>query len=144
LGSGSRYRIFSPDAMAIAKTWCSHLKEPRLRRVSAPTHSEGLVFRKTMTMMVQVEFRESLLSVGDEILQSLGHPVISALGSRAARNPDVSHERSAGLRDVGAGMQFRSLASHGTPWRHNKSPHRCDTRKQCRSGDHKTGRHRVF
>jgi len=32
-----------------------------------------------MTTIVQVEFRESLLSIRDEILQSLGHPVISAL-----------------------------------------------------------------
>jgi len=42
-----------------------------------------------MTTIVQVEFRESLLSIRDEILQSLGHPVISALGSRAARNLDL-------------------------------------------------------
>jgi hypothetical protein len=46
-----------------------------------------------MTTIVQVEFRESLLSIRDEILQSLGHPVISALGSRAARNLDLSQER---------------------------------------------------
>ena len=32
-----------------------------------------------MTTIVQVEFRESLLSIREEILQSLGHPVISAL-----------------------------------------------------------------
>jgi DNA-binding NtrC family response regulator len=43
-----------------------------------------------MTTIVQVEFRESLLSIRDEILQSLGHPVISALGSRAARNLALS------------------------------------------------------
>jgi hypothetical protein len=30
-----------------------------------------------MTTIVQVEFRESLLSIRDEILQSLGHPVVS-------------------------------------------------------------------
>jgi hypothetical protein len=26
------------------------------------------------------------------------------------------------------------LASHGTPWRHTKILHRCDTRTHCRSG----------
>jgi hypothetical protein len=40
--------------------------------------------------------------------------------------------------------KFRPLASHGTPLRHSKIPHRCDTRKQCRSGDHKRGRRRGF
>ena len=39
-----------------------------------------------MTTIVQIEFRESFLSIRDEILQSLGHPVVSVLGSRAARN----------------------------------------------------------
>ncbi len=63
-----------------------------------------------MTTIVQVEFRESLLSVRDEILQSLGHPVISALGSRAARNLDLSHE-SVGVVLIG----------HGAPWEE-----RCD------------------
>ena len=32
-----------------------------------------------MTAIVQVEFRARLLSMRDDILQSLGHPVISAL-----------------------------------------------------------------
>jgi len=58
-----------------------------------------------MTTIVQVEFRESLLSIRDEILQSLGHPVISALGSRAARNLDLSRE-SVGVVLIG----------HGAPW----------------------------
>jgi hypothetical protein len=40
--------------------------------------------------------------------------------------------------------KFRPLARHGTPGRHSKIRHRCDTRKQCRSGDHKRGRRRVF
>ena len=35
LGSGIPCRLCGLDAMATAKTWCSHLKEPRLRRVSA-------------------------------------------------------------------------------------------------------------
>jgi hypothetical protein len=58
-----------------------------------------------MTTIVQVEFRENLLSIRDEILQSLGHPVIAALGSRAARNLDLSHET------VGV-----VLIGHGAPW----------------------------
>jgi len=40
--------------------------------------------------------------------------------------------------------KFRPLASHGTPWRHSKIPHRCDTRRHGRSDDHKRGRRRVF
>jgi hypothetical protein len=39
---------------------------------------------------------------------------------------------------------FRPLASHGTPWRHSKILHRCDTQRHCRSGDHKRGRRRGF
>jgi len=42
-----------------------------------------------MTAIVQIEFRESLLSIRDEILQSLGHPVISALG-RVLREVSIS------------------------------------------------------
>jgi hypothetical protein len=86
------------------------MKNARLRRVPAQNGSEGHAFRKTMTTIVQVEFRESLLSVRDEILQSLGHPVISALGSRAARDLDLSHE-SVGVVLIG----------HGAPWEE-----RCD------------------
>jgi hypothetical protein len=91
--------------MATAKTWRPHLKNARLRRVSAQNGFEGHAFRKTMTTIVQVEFRESLLSVREETLQSLGHPVISALGLRAARNLDLSHE-SVGVVLIG----------HGAPW----------------------------
>src|SRR6266566_90727 len=40
--------------------------------------------------------------------------------------------------------KFRPLASHGTPERHSKTRHRCDTRRHGRSGDHKRGRRRVF
>ena len=57
-----------------------------------------------MTTIVQVEFRESSLSVRDEILQTLGHPVILALGSWA-RNLDLLNE-SIGVILIG----------HGAPW----------------------------
>ena len=55
-----------------------------------------------MTTIVQVEFRESLLSIRDEILQSLGHPVVSVLGSRAARNLALSNS-SVGVVVIGHG-----------------------------------------
>jgi hypothetical protein len=44
-----------------------------------------------MTTILQVEFRPSLLSIRDDILQSLGHPVISILGSRSAQNLALSN-----------------------------------------------------
>jgi hypothetical protein len=40
--------------------------------------------------------------------------------------------------------KFRSLPSHGTPWRHSRILHRCDTRRHCRSGNRQRGRHPVF
>ncbi len=43
-----------------------------------------------MTTILQVEYRLSLLSIREEILQSLGHPVVSVLGSQAARNLALS------------------------------------------------------
>ena len=43
-----------------------------------------------MTTIVQVEYRLSLLSIREEILQSLGHPVVSVLGSQAAWNLALS------------------------------------------------------
>jgi hypothetical protein len=58
-----------------------------------------------MTTILQVEYRLSLLSIREEILRSLGCPVISVLGSRAARNLDLSHE-SVGVVLIG----------HGAPW----------------------------
>ncbi len=60
---------------------------------------------KTMTAIVQVEYRPSLLSIREDILQSLGHPVVSVLGSRAARNLDLS-DRAVGVVMIG----------HGAPW----------------------------
>jgi CheY-like chemotaxis protein len=55
-----------------------------------------------MTTIVQVEFRPSLLSIRDEILRSLGHPVVSALSSQAARNLALS-DASVGVVVIGHG-----------------------------------------
>ena len=57
---------------------------------------------KPMTSIVLVEYRLSLLSIRQEILESLGHPVISVVGSRAARNLDLSN-RSPGVIVIGHG-----------------------------------------
>jgi hypothetical protein len=40
--------------------------------------------------------------------------------------------------------KFRPLASHGTPLRHSKTLHRCDTRKHGHSGNRQRWHHRVF
>lgn len=53
-----------------------------------------------MTTILQVEFRPSLLSIRDDILQSRGHPVVSVLGSRAARNLALS-DASVGVVVIG-------------------------------------------
>jgi len=55
-----------------------------------------------MTAIVQVEYRPSLLSIREDILQSLGHPVVSILGLRAARKLDLS-DRSVGVVVIGHG-----------------------------------------
>ena len=55
-----------------------------------------------MTTIVQVEFPPSLLSIRDDILQSLGHPLVSVLGSRAARNLVLS-DTSVGVVVIGHG-----------------------------------------
>ena len=41
-----------------------------------------------MTTVVQIEFRESLLSIRDEILQSLGHPVAGVNVAGSTPVPD--------------------------------------------------------
>ena len=56
-----------------------------------------------MTTIVQVELRESLMSIRDEILQSLGHPVVYVLGSQAARNLALS-DASVGVVVMGHGV----------------------------------------
>ena len=59
-----------------------------------------------MTTIVQVEFCPSLLAIRDEILQSLGHPVVSVLGSQAARNLALS-DASVGVVVIGHGAPRR-------------------------------------
>jgi len=54
---------------------------------------------------MQVEYRSGLLTVREEILQFLGHPVVSVFGSQAARDLDLSNN------DVGV-----ILIGHGAPW----------------------------
>ena len=58
-----------------------------------------------MRTIVQVEYRSALLTVREEILQFLGHPVVSVFGSQAARELDLSNN------DVGV-----ILIGHGAPW----------------------------
>jgi hypothetical protein len=52
--------------------------------------------------IVLVEYSPSLLSEREEVLQELGHPVISALGSNAARYLDLTHDR-VGVVTIGHG-----------------------------------------
>ena len=52
--------------------------------------------------IVLVEYSPSLLSEREEVLQELGHPVISALGSNAARCLDLTHDR-VGVVTIGHG-----------------------------------------
>jgi hypothetical protein len=61
--------------------------------------------QETMTAIVQVEFRPSILSIREDILESLGHPVVSVLGLQAARNLDLS--------DCLVGV---IVIGHGTSW----------------------------
>lgn len=58
-----------------------------------------------MRTIVQVEYRSGLLTVREEILQFLGHPVVSVFGSQAARRLDLSD------KDVGV-----VLIGHGAAW----------------------------
>jgi hypothetical protein len=102
LGRGIPCRLCGLDSRASAKAWCSHMEESRLRRVSAQVCSEGRRSGELMTTIGQVEFCPSLLSIRDETLQSLGHPVVSALGSQAARNFSLS-DASVGVVVIGHG-----------------------------------------
>ena len=58
-----------------------------------------------MRTIVQVEYRSGLLTVREEILQFLGHSVVSVFGSLAARQLDLSDN------DVGV-----ILIGHGATW----------------------------
>ena len=67
-----------------------------------------------MTVIVQVEFRPSVLSIREDILQSLGHPVVSVLGLQAARSLDLSG-RLVGVIVIGHGASWqerRDLIAH--------------------------------
>jgi len=59
----------------------------------------------SMRTIVQVEYRSSLLTVREEVLQFLGHPVVSVFGSQAARQLGLS------TNDVGV-----ILIGHVAPW----------------------------
>ena len=57
-----------------------------------------------MRTIVQVEYRSGLLNVREEVLQSLGCPVVSVFGSQPARQLDLANN------DVGV-----ILIGHGAP-----------------------------
>ncbi|WNG50324.1 hypothetical protein F0U60_43970 [Archangium minus] len=85
----------------------------------------------------------------------LGRPLSAALLGPSApaltlNSAPISPIRSSGVErggragvDRGVG-RFKPLASHGTLWRRSRIPRRCDTRRQCRSDDHKRVRRRAF
>ena len=62
-----------------------------------------------MTAIVQVEFRPSILSIREDILQSLGHPVVSVLGLQAARSLNLSD-----------GLVGVIVIGHGAPWQERR------------------------
>jgi len=62
--------------------------------------------RSIVRSIVQVEYRPSLLAVREEILATLGHPVISALGSEAARRLNL-RPSSPGVIVIGHGAERR-------------------------------------
>lgn len=68
-----------------------------IRKGQRPTMTSQI-----MTSIVQVEYSPSLLSTREEILQSLGHPVVSALGMRSAKDLTLSG-RSVGVVVIGHG-----------------------------------------
>jgi hypothetical protein len=55
LGSGVSCRLHRLDAMAIAKTWRSHVKDARPRRVSAQGCPQRLTFGRVLTISSSVE-----------------------------------------------------------------------------------------
>lgn len=74
-------------------------------RMLAEFRRSGGVSAKGMTTIIQVEYRTTLLSIREEILQSLGRPILSVLGSKAARVLDLA-DREIGVVVIG----------HGAPW----------------------------
>ena len=70
--------------------------------------------RRRSGAIVLVEYSPSLLSDREEVLQELGHPVICALGSSAARYLDLTHDR-VGVVTIGHGasaQERRELISY--------------------------------
>jgi len=63
-----------------------------------------------MTAIVQVEYRSGLLSIREEILEFLRHPIVSVSSSRAALDLDLSHCNTGAI-----------VIGHGAPWQE-----RCD------------------
>ena len=62
-----------------------------------------------MSAIVQIEFSASTLNLREELLQSLGRPVFSLLGSESARRLDLT------ARDVGV-----ISIGHGTTWKERR------------------------
>src|SRR5438876_11949582 len=52
-------------------------------------------------------------------------------------------ERLSNRSRNGVCAKFRPVASHGSPCRYSKTPHRCDKRRHDRIGDHQRERRRV-
>jgi hypothetical protein len=58
-----------------------------------------------MTSILLVEYRPSLLSIREEILSFIGHPMICVLGSQAARDLDLTCS-SIGVIVIGHGAAW--------------------------------------
>lgn len=105
-------RLFGFDSVAFAETRDSYLMPSSQCRVSAQESQRlgwlaefrrsGGVSAKGMTTIIQVEYRTTLLSIREEILQSLGRPILSVLGSKAARALDPA-DREIGVVVIGHG-----------------------------------------
>ncbi len=55
----------------------------------------------------------------------------------------LAESSSQRMTDSLGSCKSRPLASRETPWRHSTIAHRCDTKRHCRSGDHKRGLRRA-
>lgn len=109
------------DAMDTSKVGRADMSQYGLRRVSAPVYRRsvrecasrarqaGPGEKSLMSTIVQVDFRASTLNLREEILQSLGRPVFSLLGSEAARRFDLT------THDVGV-----ISIGHDTRWQERR------------------------